>query len=206
MSGAADLPPPPRLVYGVVASWDGWAGNRNEAERDEGSQNPPPPRSDGCSSSWSVDQNRYKPNIQGCSAHISSVYSYFTSVFMFWSKKKRWESHVCHRRSDGRVNVLRRPKPDKHTQQTNPSPANHPGTNSQNDCFKDFKKKYTTDNLIKSRRERVTHICREKVESDVGQDVGFSRPLVCFILNVSRKQEIYPLSAHNLTLMQTSCH
>lgn len=91
-------------------------------------------------------------NIQ--KSHISSFSSYFTSVevvfvFMFWSKKKkirvqleqqRSESPVCHRRSDGRVNVLRQPNPDKHAQQTNPRPAN-PRTNSQNDadCFKDLK-------------------------------------------------------------------
>lgn len=159
----------------------GWMSrNGNEAERD------------GCSSSWSVDQNHYKPEhprVFGPSliSHLSTAtlrQSGLCSCLCFGQRKKIREQRrsespacpVCHRLSDGRVNVLRQPNPDKHTQQTTPRPANHPRTNSQNDadCFKDFKKKYTTDKLIKPRREWLTHICPEKVESDVSEDVGFS--------------------------------
>lgn len=130
----------------------GWMSrNGNEAERD------------GCSSSWSVDQNHYKPEhprVFGPSliSHLSTAtlrQSGLCSCLCFGQRKKIREQRrsespacpVCHRLSDGRVNVLRQPNPDKHTQQINPRPANHPRTNSQNDAdgFKDFKKKYTTD-------------------------------------------------------------
>lgn len=90
-------------------------------------------------------------NIQECSARVSyliflqllHVSRGCVCVYVLIREQleqQRSESPVCHRRSDGRVNVLRQPNPDKHTQQTNPRPAN-PRTNSQNDadCFKDVK-------------------------------------------------------------------
>lgn len=130
----------------------GWMSrNCNEAERDEGSgiemlerplppppphHLPPNPRSDSCSSSWSVDQNHYKPEHPGVFgpsliSHLSTATLRQSRLclclcFAQWKKtrvQQRSESSVrpvCHRQSDGRVNVLRQPNPDKHAQQTNP--------------------------------------------------------------------------------------